>query len=336
LYYAWDFDDGSTSTLPNPWHTFTVAGEYLVGLTVTDEFGRQTTQARMINATEPNQPPIAAAAADKTTGNAPLSVIFSAEDSYDPDGFVGNIEWRFSDGGVYYGSTAYHTFTTVGDHTVTLIVYDSRGGTGTTTLTIHVGGVNQPPVADASATPISGNAPLVVTFSSAGSSDPDGTIAAYQWSFGDGFGYTSSEPNPTYTYGYAGTYTATLTVTDSNNVSNTDTVIITVSPDPTTLLRSTAISLSAKLAGSKVTATGQVTVRDGTGKLIPGATISAQWTRPNGTVVTQTATTGRTGVAQFQTSGGRGTYTLTVTGITKYLYIFDPAGSSVLSKSITK
>jgi chitinase len=44
-----------------------------------------------------------------------------------------------------------------------------------------------------------------VAFSSAGSSDPDGTIAAYQWSFGDAFGYTPSEPNPTYTYGYAGT-----------------------------------------------------------------------------------------------------------------------------------
>jgi hypothetical protein len=52
--------------------------------------------------------------------------------------------------------------------------------------------------------------------------------------------------------------------------------------------------------------------------------------------VTQTATFGRTGVAQFQTSGERGTYTLTVTGITKYLHVFDAAGSSMLSKRVTK
>jgi len=335
LTYAWDFGDGSTSGSPNPSHTFTVVGEYLVTLTVTDELGRQTAQAQMINATRPNQIPIAVASADQTSGNAPLSVIFSAEGSYDPDGFVGNIEWRFSDGGIYYGSTAYHTFTTVGDHTVTLLAYDSRGGTGTTTLTIHVGGVNQPPLANASATPTSGNAPLTVAFSSAGSSDPDGTIAAYQWNFGDAFGYTSNEPNPTYTYGYAGTYTATLTVTDNNNVSSTDTVVITVSPDPTTLLRSTAITLSAKLSGSKVTATGQVTVKDGNGKLISGASVTAQWTRPDGSTVVQSVTTRGTGVAQFQASGGRGTYTLTVTDIYKYLYTFDPAGS-VLTKSITK
>jgi hypothetical protein len=34
-------------------------------------------------------------------------------------------------------------------------------------------------------------------------------------------------------------------------------------------------------------------------------------------------------------SGGRGTYTLTVTGVSKTGYVFD-AGASVLSKSITR
>ena len=61
--YAWDFGDGNTSGVPNPSHTFTVADEYLVTLTATDEFGRQTTQAQMINATNPNQLPVAVATA---------------------------------------------------------------------------------------------------------------------------------------------------------------------------------------------------------------------------------------------------------------------------------
>jgi len=333
--YFWDFGDEATSTDANPSHEYTVPGPYDATLTVTDNQGASSSQAILVRAVAPNQAPVAVASADTTSGNAPLSVVFSAEGSYDPDGFIGNIEWRFSDGGMYYGGTAYHTFTTVGTHTAQVTVYDSRGGTGTATVTIVVGGVNQPPVANATATPTSGNAPLTVAFSSAGSSDPDGAIKSYQWSFGDAFGYTSNEPNPTYSYGYAGTYTATLTVTDNNNVSSTDIVVITVSPDPATAVRSTAVNLSASLRGSKVKVTGQVVVKDGTGAALSGASVSATWTLPNGATIGQAAVTDRKGLASFSTTAGRGTYTLTVTDIYKYLYTFDPAGS-VLSKSITK
>jgi PKD repeat protein len=335
ITYAWNFGDGTTSALPNPSHTFTVAGEYLVTLTVTDEFGRQTTQAQMINATRPNQVPVAVASANKTSGNAPLDVIFSAAGSYDPDGFLGNIEWLFSDGGTYYGSTAYHTFTTIGTHTVTLRCYDARGGIGTTTLTINITGLNQPPLAKASATPASGNAPLTVQFSSAGSSDPDGTIVAYEWTFGDAFGTHSNEPNPIYSYGYAGTYTATLTVWDNNNVSSSANVVITVNPAPATILRCSAINLSGKLQGSKATITGNVAVVDGAGTAVGGAVVSVTWAKPGGSTVTQTGTTGANGIAKFSTSGSRGTYTLTVNNITRSGYTFD-AAHSVLSNSITK
>jgi hypothetical protein len=45
--------------------------------------------------------------------------------------------------------------------------------------------------------------------------------------------------------------------------------------------------------------------------------------------------TDSTGIARFSTTGGRGTYTLTVGNITKTGYTFD-AANSVLTKSITK
>ncbi|MGH9661721.1 MAG: PKD domain-containing protein, partial [Bryobacteraceae bacterium] len=89
---------------------------------------------------------------------------------------------------------------------------------------------NQPPVADATATPVSGNAPLAVAFSAAGSSDPDGSITAYGWNFGDGT--TGSGVAPGHTYTSAGTFVATLTVTDNGGATATDTVTVTVSPDP--------------------------------------------------------------------------------------------------------
>jgi chitodextrinase len=126
LSYLWDFGDGSTSTFPNPSHGFSVAGEYPVTLTVTDEFGRQTRQARTINATKPNAVPVAIGTSSAYSGNAPLDVVLSAAGSYDPDGVIGNVEWRFSDGGYTYGATAYHTFASTGTHTVTLLCYDAR------------------------------------------------------------------------------------------------------------------------------------------------------------------------------------------------------------------
>lgn len=333
--YFWDFGDGATSASPNPSHVFTVAGEYLVTLTVTDEFGRQTRQARMINATTPNVAPIAIAIADRYSGGAPLDVVLSAANSYDPDGVIGNVEWRFSDGGYTYGATAYHTFQTNGLHTVTLLCYDARGGIGTTSFTVNVGGVNQPPIAQASASPNTGGAPLAVQFTSAGSRDPDGTIVGYQWAFGDASGTTSSAPNPIFTYTSPGTYTATLTVRDNNNASSSANVVITVSPNQSTVMRSTAIDLSSVLQGKRVTITGDVTVKDLSGAPVSGALVYIEWAKRGTGTVTQSATTNANGIARFTTTGARGIYTLTVTDISKPQYTFDAAGS-VLSATIRR
>ena len=63
------------------------------------------------------------------------------------------------------------------------------------------------------------------------SNDPDGTIAAYEWRFGDGT--TSTEPNPLHTYASAGTYTVTLVVTDDRGATGTETQTVTVTePEP--------------------------------------------------------------------------------------------------------
>ena len=88
----------------------------------------------------------------------------------------------------------------------------------------HTSG-NQAPTAVIQATPSSGLAPLSVTFSSAGSSDPDGDPITYGWNFGDGG--TSTQANPSHTYGSTGTFTAVLTVTDSIGAFSKDQETIT-------------------------------------------------------------------------------------------------------------
>jgi len=89
--------------------------------------------------------------------------------------------------------------------------------------------VNAPPEALFSANPMSGTAPLSVSFDASASSDSDGTIANYSWDFDDGNGASGATPSNTFVN--AGTYVVTLTVTDDDNATDTDTKTITVS-DP--------------------------------------------------------------------------------------------------------
>ncbi|WP_448546982.1 collagenase [Thalassotalea fusca] len=65
-----------------------------------------------------------------------------------------------------------------------------------------------------------------INFSSAGSSDSDGSIVSYDWNFGDGG--SSTEANPTYQYNNAGSYTATLTVTDDGGLTATSNAAVTI------------------------------------------------------------------------------------------------------------
>ncbi|MFI6877019.1 ThuA domain-containing protein [Streptomyces sp. NPDC050400] len=84
------------------------------------------------------------------------------------------------------------------------------------------------PEARAAAAPDSGQAPLKVTFDSAGSGVTGGQDVSYAWDF-DGDGSTdSTEPKPTHTYTKTGQYTARLTVTGPGGLSSRAVTDVTV------------------------------------------------------------------------------------------------------------
>jgi glucose/arabinose dehydrogenase/PKD repeat protein len=115
---------------------------------------------------------------------------------------------------------------------------------------------NQSPVAVASANPTSGPTPLDVSFSSAGSNDPEGQPLSYAWTFGDGA--TSTAANPTHTYTAAGTYTARLTVSDGANSTSSAPVTISAGNRPTATILSPQDG-SFFQAGDVITYSGDAT-----------------------------------------------------------------------------
>ncbi len=172
-----------------------------------------------------NNPPNASFIASPVSGPAPLAVLFDGSGSTDPDGDSLTYSWDFDDGTNGTGETVSHTFSDVGTYTVTLTVSDGElSHTITQPITV-IGAGNNPPNASISASPTSGDAPLVVSFDGSGSTDPDGDSLTYSWDFDDGtngIGETVS-----HTFSNVGTYTVTLTVNDGE-LSHQTSVTITV------------------------------------------------------------------------------------------------------------
>jgi PKD repeat protein len=229
--YLWDFGDGTpASNDANPMHVYTTAGMFTVTLTVTDNQGAPDSDTATVTITGGggNLPPVAEANGPYS-GAVGAQIAFSSAGSVDPDGSIASYSWNFGDGSATSPrQNPRHGYTAPGTYTVTLTVTDNQGATSidTATVTVGGGGGNQPPIAEANG-PYSGSVGAQISFTSAGSTDPDGTIAAYSWNFGDGTP-TSSRPTPRHAYSAPGTYTATLTVTDNQGATDTDTAEVVV------------------------------------------------------------------------------------------------------------
>jgi len=307
--YAWTFGDGTTSSVRNPSHTYSSAGNYTATLTVTDNNGAAGSATVNITVAT-NRAPSVTVAATPMSGRAPLAVSFTGS-ATDPDGTIASYSWTFGDGGTSTLQNPSHTYQSAGNYTATLTVTDNLGARGTATVGIVVSPpANQPPTASASANPTSGAAPLAVSFTGSGS-DPDGTIASYAWSFGDAT--TSSLQNPSHTYQSAGNYAATLTVTDNAGATGTASVAITVGTNrpPTATASATPTTGTAPLA---VSFTGSATDTDGT-------IASYAWTFGDGTTSTQqnvshtyqTAGTYTATMTATDNAGARGSASVTIT-----------------------
>jgi PKD repeat protein len=111
--------------------------------------------------------------------------------------------------------------------------------------------VDQPPVVNLSVTPASGAAPLAVTASTTGSTDPDGSIASAKIDFGDGT--VVSGPTATHTYAAPGPYTVLASATDNAGLTANATSVVSVAA-----LAQDGVLISSPGSGASVTSDVQV------------------------------------------------------------------------------
>jgi hypothetical protein len=156
-----------------------------------------------------------------------LTVGFSGEGSWDPDGEIVSYHWDFGDGTASSQPNPEHTYRPADGYTATLTVVDNEGEKGSDVVFIEFPTeqpqvANEPPVAVATIVgeelrDEKGALAVIryrdVWFSSEGSWDPDGEIVSYHWDFDDET--TSDLKTPQmHTFMADVTYTITLIVTD--------------------------------------------------------------------------------------------------------------------------
>lgn len=187
-----------------------------------------------------------------------LSAAFTSNTA-DPDGQVVSYLWTFGDGATSPDPNPTHTYATGGSYTATLTVTDDRGAQSAAGVDIRP---VLPPTADFTVTTDG----LKATFTST-STDPDGTLTAYRWEYGNGQSSRRGTAVQEYTYAVDGYYDVTLTVTDDDGETNTVTKRVTVGsppppPDnvpPTAGFTHAASGLAATFTSTATDADGSIT-----------------------------------------------------------------------------
>jgi len=225
---------GQTASL-----TFSTIGTHTITLTITDNVGATATAEKTVTVTEEiaNQLPTASFTITPNSGQTPLIVNLDASQSTDSDGNIVSWQWTTSTNQTASGQTASLTFSTIGTHTITLTVTDNLGETATAQKTITVTEVNipnQPPTANFTLSPSSGDAPLTVNLDASQSTDSDGNITSWQWTTSTN--QTALGQMASLTFSTIGTHIITLTVTDNVGVTATTEKTVIVSTQTATTI----------------------------------------------------------------------------------------------------
>lgn len=216
LSYNWNFGNGQTSTLQNPWSVnYITAGNYTITLMVTN--GTDTsyyTQAIQVFA----KPVAAFSFTGTTTGCIPLDVNFF-DQSTPGSAPISSWLWEFGNGATSTQQSPQYSYNQSGVFAVVLQITDTNG-CSSSALVSSVVNASAPPVIDFSASITNDcTVPLTVVFTNNTTGTPP---LQYEWDFGDGG--TSTQANPSHTYTDLGVYSVSVSVTDPNDCASDTTI----------------------------------------------------------------------------------------------------------------
>lgn len=265
LSSTWDFGDGTPAivvgvqppgTPVKAVHAFNENKGFTITLTVKDNRGGDSAPVTQeVTITKARQRPIAVIDVSCTD----LTCTVSGSRSSDADGdAITKYEWDFGDNSPLQATDVTpvaHVYPAPSTYRISLVVTDSTDAPSTmATVDVTVTArVNKAPQAAFTAT----CANLTCGFNASASSDPDGSIIEYSWSFGDGT--TGSGVNPLgHVFPGAGSYKVTLTVIDRDRASSATSQTVTVSAPvasaptpvataPTPIVKVKAVSGKGKL-----------------------------------------------------------------------------------------
>lgn len=216
LTYSWNFGNGQTSTLQNPWSVnYLAAGTYTITLTVSNGTETSTfTQTIKVFA----KPVAAFSFTGTTTGCIPLDVSFF-DQSTPGSAPISSWLWEFGNGATSTQQSPQYSYNQSGVFAVVLQITDTNG-CSSSALVNPVVNASAPPVISFSASTTNDcTVPLNVVFTNNTTGTPP---LQYEWDFGDGG--TSTQANPSHTYTDLGVYSVSVSVTDPNGCASDTTI----------------------------------------------------------------------------------------------------------------
>jgi len=218
--WHWDFGDGNQLTVnapanPDVTHVYAASGIYTVSLTVSTSNGCEST---LSNNLVVNASPVAAFSAGASCEGGVTA--FTDLSQAAGGGLIGSWNWNFGDPASGINNTSlvpspFHIYESAGNYNVMLVVVNTDGCADTIVQPVPV---TPPPAVEFlySQPSCDGEA---VNFTTDPSVVIPGTVATYDWDFGDGSAH-SNDPNPSHLFPSAGTYVVTLSISNTAGCEN--------------------------------------------------------------------------------------------------------------------
>ena len=247
--YSWNFGDSNSSAQQNPSHQYGAPGQYIVTLTATSD-------SYCVASVTKNVTIYPVPVAGFTVPNVCLTVPNQFNNTTTISSGTNTYSWDFGDASGSTTPDPTHTYATPATYNVVLVATSNNNCVDSVSNTVTI---YPNPVPDFSYTDTCQG--MTIGFSDL-ATVANGSISAWDWTFGDNTASTSQNPNHVFTQ--AGTFTVQLKVTTNNTCTDSVTHSVTAYPLPVSDFTFTSVCYQQQtdFTNSSAVATGSIVQSD--------------------------------------------------------------------------